>query len=55
MWSKENPGTLLGGVQVGAATVESSAELLQKLTTELPRDPAMALLGIQLKKPETPI
>ena len=37
----------------GAASVESSIELPQKLKTELPYDPVIPLLGIYLKKPET--
>ena len=31
MWRKENPFALLIGMQIGAVTVESSMEILQKL------------------------
>ena len=31
MWIKGNPGALLVGMQIGAATVESSVELPQKI------------------------
>ena len=30
MWRKENPYTLLVGMQIGAATMENSMEVLQK-------------------------
>ena len=48
MWRKGNPPTLLVGVQIGTATMESSMEGLsetkdrnfQKLKIELPYDPA---------------
>ena len=30
MWRKENPCTLLVGMQIGAATMENSMEVLQK-------------------------
>ena len=43
----------LVGVEIGAATMESSMELIQKLKVELLYDPAIPLLGICLKKPET--
>ena len=53
---KENPKTLFLGMQTGAATVESSMEFPQKkLKMELPFDPAIPLLGLYLKNPETPI
>ena len=31
MWRKGNPSALLGGMQTGAATVENSMEMPQKL------------------------
>ena len=31
LWRKGNPGTLLVGMQTGAATVENNMEFLQKL------------------------
>ena len=34
MWRKGNPCALLVGMQIGAATVESSTELLQKIKNE---------------------
>ena len=37
---------LLVGMQAGAATLENSMEVLQKIKIELPYDPAIALLGI---------
>ena len=53
MWKKSNPCVLLVGMQIGAATVEGSMELPQKLKMELPYDPAIPFLGIYPKKPET--
>ena len=44
MWRKRNPLALLVGMQTGAAALENSVEILQKI--ELPYDPAIALLGI---------
>ena len=49
MWRKEDPFTLLEGIEIGAATVESSMEIPQK---NLPFDPAIPLLGIYLKEPK---
>ena len=37
---------LLVGMQAGAATLENSMEVPQKIKIELPYDPAIALLGI---------
>ena len=37
---------LLVGMQTGAATLENSIEVPQKLKIELPYNPAIALLGI---------
>ena len=34
MWRKGNPFTLLVGMQIGAATVESSMQLPQKIRKE---------------------
>ena len=50
---KENPFALLVGMQIGAATVESSMEIPQKIKNGLPFDPAILLLGIYLKEPKT--
>ena len=55
MWRKGNSSTLLVGMQTGAATVENSMEFPQKIKMELPFDPAIPLLGIYPKNPETPI
>ena len=55
MWRKGNPRALLVGMQTGAATVENSMEFLRKLKMELPFDPAIPLLGLYTKNPETPI
>ena len=40
---------LLVGIQTGAATLENSMEVPQKVKIELPYDPAIRLLGIYLK------
>ena len=48
-WRKENSLTLLVGMQTGAATLESSMEVPQKVKIELPYNPAIALLGIYPK------
>ena len=55
MWRKGNPSTLLVGMQTGAATVENSMNFLRKLKMELPFGPAIPLLGLYPKNPETPI
>ena len=41
--------------QTGAATVENSMEFPQKLKMELSSDPAIPLLGLYPRNPETPI
>ena len=46
MWRNGNPLALLVGMQTGAAALENSVEVPQKLKKELPYDPAIALLGI---------
>ena len=54
LWRKGNPSTLLVGMQTGAATVENSMEFHQKKKKmELPFVPAIPLLGIYPKNPET--
>ena len=55
MWRKGNPSALLVGMQTGAATVETVWNFLRKLKMELPFDPAIPLLGLYAKHPETPI
>ena len=52
MWRK-NTFALLVEMQIGAATVESSVEIPQKLKMELPYEPAIPLLEIYPKKTET--
>ena len=54
MWRKGNPSALLVGMQTGAAAVENSVEFPQKLKLDLPFDPAIPLLGLYPKNPETP-
>ena len=49
MERKGNPLTLLVGMQTGAAILENSMEVPQNLKTELPYDPAIAVLGIYPK------
>ena len=54
MWRKGNIFALLVGMQIGAATVESSMEIPQKiLKMYLPFDPGISLQGIYLKEPKT--
>ena len=65
MWRKGNPSTLLVGMQIGEATVEKSMEFPHtkngtktkngKLKMELLFVPAIPLLGLYPKNPETPI
>ena len=54
MWTKGNPSTLLVGIQTGADSVENSMEFLKKLKMVLCFDPAIPLLGLYPKNPETP-
>ena len=42
-------------MQTGEATVENSMEFPEKLKMELPFDPAILMLGLYPKSPETPI
>ena len=53
LWRKGNPSALLVGMQTGAATVENSMEFPQETKMELPFDPAIPLLGLYRKDPET--
>ena len=55
MRRKGNPRALLVGMQTGEATVETGWTFLRKLKMELPFDPAIPLLGLYHKNPETPI
>ena len=49
MWEKGNPSALLVEMQTGVVPVEKSMEF------ELPFDPAIPLLGLNPKNPDTPI
>ena len=55
MWRKGNPSALLVGMQTDEATVENSMDFPQKTKMELPFEPAILLLGLHPKNPETPI
>ena len=55
MGRKGNPSALLVGMQTGEATVKTVWNFLRKLKMELPFDPAIPLLGLHPKNPETPI
>ena len=46
---------MLVGMHTGAATVENSMNFLKNIKMELPFDPAIPLLGLYPKNPETPI
>ena len=50
MWRKENPGTLLMGMQIDAATVENSMEVSQKTKNRTTYDPVVPLLDIYPSK-----
>ena len=52
---KGNPSALLVGVQIGAATVVNSTEFPQKTKNETRFLPAISLLGLYPKNPETAI
>ena len=55
MWRKGNPCALLVGMQSGAATVENSVELPQKLKNGTAFGLAIPHLGIYPKNPKSPI
>ena len=55
MRRKGNPSALLVGLQTDEATVETVWNFLRKLKMKLPFDPAIPLLGVYPKNPETPI
>ena len=46
MWRKGDSSALLAGMQIGAATVESSRKLPEKIKNGIAYDPAIAHLGI---------
>ena len=49
LWRKRNPHSLLLGMQIAAATMETVWGFLNKLKIEIPCDPAIPLLGIYPK------
>ena len=53
MWRKGDPFALLVGMQIGAATMESSMEISQKIEMDLPFGSATSILGMYLKEPKT--
>jgi len=53
VWRRENPQTLSAGTQMDTATLENWRAALQKRKTEPRYDPAILLLGVNLKKTET--
>ena len=55
MRRKGNPSALLVGMQTGATTMENTMEFSQKTKVDLPFDPAIPLLGLYSKNPETPV
>ena len=55
MQKKGNPSTLLVGMKSREATVENSMEFPQKTKNGSPFVPAILLLGLYPKNPETPI
>ena len=55
MWRKGNPLRLLAQIETGAATVENSMEVPQKIKMEMPFEPDIPLLGIYTKNLRTPI
>ena len=46
MWRRENLCTLLGEMQIGAASMEDSMDVLKQLKIELPFNPEILLPGI---------
>ena len=50
---KGEPSRTVGGMQLGAATVEGNMEILQKLKMDLPFDSVISLLEIYPKEPKT--
>ena len=50
VWRKENPLTLLVGMQTSTATRRTVWQFLKQLEIELPYDPAIPLLGIHTEE-----
>ena len=55
MWRKGNPSALLVRMQTGAVMWKKVWNFLRKFKMELLFDPAIPLLGLYPKNPETPI
>ena len=55
MWRKGNPSALLVGMHLVQPLWNTVWNFLRKLEMELPFDPAILLLGLCPKNPETPI
>lgn len=53
MWRKGNPWARLVGMQMGAATMETTWSFLKELKIELAYEPATPPLGIQPKEMKT--
>ena len=49
LWRNRNPHSLLVGMQTGAASMENSMEIPQKIKIEIRYDPAISLLVIYPK------
>ena len=49
LWRNGNPNPLLVGMQIGAASMENSMEIPQKIKIEICYDPAIPLLGVYPK------
>ena len=55
LWRKGNPRALLVGMRTGTTNVKTVWNFLRKLKMELCFDPAIPMLGLYPKNPETPI
>ena len=55
MWRKGNPSALWVGMQTVQPLWKTVWSFLKKLKMELPFDPAIPLVGVCPKNPETPI
>ena len=53
MWRKENPCALLVGMDFGAATVDNSMEVPQKMKNKTTFDPVIPLLVFALENENT--
>uniref|UniRef100_A0ABI7X3W7 Uncharacterized protein n=1 Tax=Felis catus TaxID=9685 RepID=A0ABI7X3W7_FELCA len=50
MWRSRDPRALLAGTQTSAAAVENGTQVPSNVNTELPRGPAIPLLGVHPKE-----